>query len=76
MSSGSINGLTNINTVSGKITDLDSIHFHSGGTFTSGVSIKVNSEGTLDTPPLEVYQYININKAGGYGGSQSVITNN
>ena len=75
MNGGSINGLTNINTVSGKITDLDSIHFHSGGTFISGVSIKVNSEGTLDTPPLEVYHYININKAGGYGGSQSVITN-
>ena len=76
MSSGSINGLTNINTVSGTITNLDSIHFHSGGTFISGVSIKVNSEGTLDTPPLEVYNCININKAGGYGGSQSVITNN
>ena len=76
MSSGSINGLTNINTVSGKITDLDSIHFHSGGTFISGVSIKVNSEGTLDTPPLNVSGIININKIGGYGGSQSVITNN
>ena len=75
MTSGSINGLTNINTISGTITNLDSIHFHSGGTFISGVSIKVNSEGTLDTPPLEVYHYININKVGGYGGSQSVITN-
>jgi hypothetical protein len=75
MSSGSINGLTNINTVSGTITDLDSIHFHSGGTFISGVYIKVNSEGTLDTPPLNVSGIIKINKIGGYGGSQSIITN-
>ena len=75
MTSGSINGLTNINTISGTITNLDSIHFHSGGTFISGVYIRVNSNGTLDTPPLEVHQCININKIGGYGGSQSVITN-
>lgn len=75
MNGGSINGLTNINTISGTITNLDSIHFHSGGTFTSGVYIRVNSNGTLDTPPLEVHQCININKIGGYGGSQSVITN-
>ena len=76
MSSGSINGLTNINTVSGKITDLDSIHFHSGGTF-SDIYIEVNDsgEGLKTNSPLQVSGELIVDKIGGYGGSQSVITN-
>lgn len=76
MTSGSINGLTNINTISGTITNLDSIHFHSGGTF-SDIYIEVNDsgEGLKTNSPLQVSGELIVDKIGGYGGSQSVITN-